>query len=259
MRGRLAALVAATVPLSALLTIVGCVAGVVLFHLVTGVGILASVALGPFMWVAARVVWRRSRPDAAEGAPAPALQDLVAEEAAAHGLPAPAVRIDAGRDVRTVAGAVVIGVCALAERSPEVLRAGIGEALLRDADPAGRRMVRLYHGVVTRALSVSEDFPRLSWPWAAHARLAQRLIHAALRERALAIDAALAARHGTAAMERHIRALAREDAFDWYWSAWVVPCLRAGFHPPVADGWRRWLVTPIPSAFRRTISGACGA
>jgi hypothetical protein len=57
-------------------------------------------------------------------------------------------------------------------------------------------------------------------------------------------DARLAARHGAPAVTEHVRALVRAEAFPEYWRELVVPCLDAGFRPPVLEGWRRFLATP---------------
>jgi hypothetical protein len=51
-------------------------------------------------------------------------------------------------------------------------------------------------------------------------------------------------RLGAAAAAAHVRAQTRAAAYAEYWVGEVVPCLDAGFRPPILEGWRRFLQAP---------------
>jgi len=232
------------------------VAGLLALAVSFGGGVLLVAVVA---WFAIGAAWRAAfakpgLPDEPSGAPvdpdsAPALWEIVAEEAAALGVQAPdTVLVTAGRDAevhrRDGARVLTVGVALLAERRTTGVRVAVGEALAEDADAQGRRLVEMSSGPVGRALAVAEQHPIASLPWLWYAGFASRLLGSATRRRIVARDAALAARHGAEAATAHVRAWARDDSFDAYWAAFVVPCLRDGFRPPIAEGWRRVIASP---------------
>jgi hypothetical protein len=216
---------------------------------VRGLGLLAAIALGPVFLVAYRAAdpRRPGTPAAPDGIPATRadLLAIVAEEAAALRLPAPGVLLSAGRDVSEHDDTLVVGALALAERPPAQLRVAVMLALLSGADPARRRLRALREGPVARAVAIAAAQPSTSLPWAWLARLADRLALEALQARTLAMFAVAARRHGEALVTAELRSSAQEPRFDRYWGSFVVPCLRAGFRPPLAEGWRRALLSPV--------------
>ncbi|HEY3194920.1 MAG TPA: M48 family metallopeptidase [Candidatus Dormibacteraeota bacterium] len=79
----------------------------------------------------------------------------------------------------------------------------------------------------------------------AYGRMFMRVTQAVSRRQELAADELAARTVGARPMIEGLRALARGSlAFDVYWRSEVVPLLEAGFQPPLADGFARFLAEP---------------
>jgi len=79
----------------------------------------------------------------------------------------------------------------------------------------------------------------------AYGRMFMRVTQAVSRRQELAADELAARTVGSGPMIEGLRALGRGSlAFDVYWRSEVVPLLEAGFQPPLADGFARFLAEP---------------
>ncbi len=85
----------------------------------------------------------------------------------------------------------------------------------------------------------------LQIPFLWYGRMFMRITQAVSRRQELTADALAARTFGAAAMIGGLRALARGSAaWSAYWRTEVVPLLEAGFQPPIADGFQRFLSEP---------------
>lgn len=85
----------------------------------------------------------------------------------------------------------------------------------------------------------------LQIPFLLYARMFLRITQSVSRRQELTADALAARTFGAAAMVGGLRALARGSvAWSAYWRTEVVPLLEAGFQPPIADGFQRFLAEP---------------
>jgi Zn-dependent protease with chaperone function len=92
-------------------------------------------------------------------------------------------------------------------------------------------------------LSRNSAFLQLPFLW--YGRLFLRVTQAVSRQQELAADALAARTVGAAPMIDGLRALGRGSiAFGAYWQQDVLPLVAAGFLPPVADGFSRYLAEP---------------
>jgi len=92
-------------------------------------------------------------------------------------------------------------------------------------------------------LSRTSSFLQLPFLW--YGRLFLRVTQAVSRQQELAADALAARTIGAAPMMDGLRALARGSiAFGAYWQQDVLPLVAAGFRPPLADGFSRYLAEP---------------
>ena len=237
-----AALLAATaVPVVVAAVVLACFGAYVLVTVEIRGGLVVAVLLSPVVVAGWRVL--APRRDRAIAAPVPAPQRvpapdavaaLVRAEAAARGLAAPAtVWLTTDRDVVLHPDGLGVGAFAAAEGTAAELRAAIAAALLSGADTTARRLRDRRRRLVTRALTAAEEHPLASAPWRWFARAADRLC-----------ARALAARDGLVEAATPGRASDRSAPFERYWNAYVMPCLEAGYRPPLLQGWRRWLETP---------------
>lgn len=98
-------------------------------------------------------------------------------------------------------------------------------------------------GRTVRSLSAQSSWLHLPFLWYGNAFL--HVTHALSRQQEFVADA-LAARtvSPTALGEGLKRVHAAGLAFDGYWSGELVPALRLGVHPPIAEGFARFLRTP---------------
>lgn len=96
-----------------------------------------------------------------------------------------------------------------------------------------------------RTLSGSGQSALLGLLFLAYGRMFMRVSQAVSRRQELAADELAARTVGARPMIEGLRALARGSlAFDVYWRSEVVPLLEAGFQPPLADGFARFLAEP---------------
>ncbi len=85
----------------------------------------------------------------------------------------------------------------------------------------------------------------LQLPFLWYGRMFMRITQAVSRRQELTADALAARTFGAASMIGGLRALARGSvAWSAYWRTEVVPLLEAGFQPPIADGFQRFLNEP---------------
>ena len=183
------------------------------------------------------------------GAPAPGgpLRELAADECRAVGVPQPdELRLTPGRELEVhregSARVLVVGLAALAEHGPEALRLGVADAVAIDADDEHRRLSRMREGLIARALAIGETHPVSSAPWRWLAGVAARRLDAAIAERVRAAGGRLDPDAGADV------AAERRERFETYWATAVLLGLRAGFRPPIAEGWRRTLETEEPAS-----------
>jgi heat shock protein HtpX len=94
-----------------------------------------------------------------------------------------------------------------------------------------------------RGLSKQSAVLQLPFLW--YGRLFLRVTQSVSRQQELAADALAARTVGARPMIDGLRTLARGSiAFSVYWRQEVVPLLEAGFQPPVAEGFSRFLAEP---------------
>jgi hypothetical protein len=250
-RSSRALLAAAAVPTLAVLVAVAAFAGAgVIAVYARGGGIFAFMAAGVLLASTWQLVGGRSaRRTPPAGAPvgAGALRELAADECRALGVPLPdELRLTPGRELEVhrdgSARVLVVGLAALAEHGPEVLRLGVADAVAIDGDDEHRRLTRMREGLIARALAIGDNHPVSSAPWRWLANAAARRLDAAVAERVRAAGGRLEARIGADV------AATRRELFDTYWTTAVLLGLRAGFRPPIAEGWRRTLETEEPAA-----------
>ena len=193
--------------------------------------------------------WARRRDRAApagvdvDRAAEPGLWRIVGEECRALGVAAPQeLRISLDHAVcvaRAAGGRTLVVGAPLAFAVPErVLRVAVAHALLRDAG----RVSRLLDGWACRVLDRTHAWAvlPLSRPWRVLARRIWPQVAAALRAQVLLADVRCSERLGAAATAGFLRAGVRERIFATYWREEVVPCLDAGYRPPLLEGWRRF-------------------
>ena len=141
--------------------------------------------------------------------------------------------------VRAAGGRTLVVGAPFAFAVPErVLRVAVAQALLRDAGRVGR----LLDGWARRVLDRTHAWAVLppSRPWRVLARRIWPQVAAALRAQVLLADVRCSERLGAAATAGFLRAGVRERIFATYWREEVVPCLDAGYRPPLLEGWRRF-------------------
>lgn len=99
---------------------------------------------------------------------------------------------------------------------------------------------------IERTLSgLSRQSAALQLPFLWYGRLFLRVTQSVSRQQELAADALAARTVGARPMIDGLRTLARGSiAFGVYWRQEVVPLLEAGFQPPVAEGFSRFLAEP---------------
>lgn len=237
------------IPLLALAIVAACALVALRHHAVILAGAGLFVAL-PGLLTLRRLRLRDGEPApgaAADRAAEPGLWRLVDGECRALGI-APVVQVRIALDhavcvVRTRAGpTLVIGAPLAFAVSEQVLRVAVAHALLRDADRLGR-LLDGWAGQVLDGAHAWAVLP-LSGPWRALARRIWPQVAAAMRARVLLADARCSERLGAAAAASFVRASVRDRIFTTYWHEEVVPCLDAGYRPPLLDGWRRFREDP---------------
>jgi heat shock protein HtpX len=94
-------------------------------------------------------------------------------------------------------------------------------------------------------------------PFAWYARLFLRVSHGVSREQELAADRLAARVAGGAALATGLRKVAgTATAFAAYWASEVEPVVRAGYAPPLAEGFRRYLAAPLGAELRERVTQA---
>jgi heat shock protein HtpX len=94
--------------------------------------------------------------------------------------------------------------------------------------------------------TVSRQGALLQLPFLWYGRLFLRVSQAVSRQQELAADQLAARTVGARPMIDGLRNLARGSlAFDTYWRQEVVPLVEAGFQPPVAEGFTRFMAEPV--------------
>ena len=94
--------------------------------------------------------------------------------------------------------------------------------------------------------TVSRNGALLQLPFLWYGRLFLRVSQAVSRQQEFAADQLAARTVGARPMIEGLRNLARGSiAFDAYWRQEVVPLVEAGFQPPVAEGFTRFLAEPV--------------
>jgi hypothetical protein len=246
-----ALLAGAAVPALAVLVAGAAFAGAgVLAISARGAGIFAFMAAGVLLASTWQLVGGRSaRRTPPAGAPARGgrLHELAADECRALGVSLPdELRLTPGRELEVhrdgSARVLVVGLAALAEHGPEALGLGVADAVAIDADDEHRRLTRMREGLIARALAIGETHPVSSAPWRWLANAAASRLDAAIDERVRAAGGRLDS-HVGADLAAERRAL-----FETYWATAVLLGLRAGFRPPIAEGWRRTLETEEPAS-----------
>jgi len=105
-----------------------------------------------------------------------------------------------------------------------------------------------------RGLSKQSAVLRLPFLW--YGRLFLRVTQSVSRQQELAADALAARTVGVRPMIDGLRTLARGSiAFDVYWRQEVVPLLEAGFQPPLAEGFSRFLALEPFAEVNRLAAG----
>ena len=241
---------AAVPALSVLVTVAAFAGAGVIAISARGAGIFAFGAAGILLASTWQLVGGRSArrlPPAGAPAPGGPLRELAADECRAVGVPQPAeLRLTPGRELEVhregSARVLVVGLAALAEHGPEALRLGVADAVAIDADDEHRRLSRMREGLIARALAIGETHPVSSAPWRWLAGAAARRLDAAIAERVRAAGGRLESHAGADV------AAQRRERFETYWATAVLLGLRAGFRPPIAEGWRRTLETEEPAS-----------
>jgi hypothetical protein len=105
-------------------------------------------------------------------------------------------------------------------------------------------------GAIGRTLAnLEKRSTLLQKPFEWYGILFLKLTHAVSRQQEFTADAVAARVAGVRALTSGLRKIhAAAAAFDAYWSSEVVPVLRSGFVPPLADGFRRFVSSKPISA-----------
>ena len=175
------------------------------------------------------------------------LADIIVSEFRALGLPPPAsVHVAPEPQTRMLrdarGGTLVLGAPLIFGRRERDVRVAVAHAALEDRSALGRLLRGPMVDVLGRVHFWS-DIP-IARPWRVAAEAAGRVMAAALRANVLLADADCARRFGREAAVAHARSTVQHDAFAAYWVQAVAPCLDEGFHPPIIDGWRRFVRAP---------------
>jgi len=109
------------------------------------------------------------------------------------------------------------------------------------------RLVYQTHGAIARTVgALQERDSWLQWPFLIYARLFLRVSHAVSRYQELTADRLAAETIGAGALAAGLRKVeGAAMAFQPYWSTEVTPVVNAGYRPPIADGFRRFLNGPL--------------